>query len=295
MKVYRDYDQAALDRQYNVRASIPDHLEIFARWKHDSEQFRASVARRAMLNLPYGSDPAQTIDLFRATQTGAPIVVFIHGGYWQSLDKSDFSYIGAHYLEDGINFGAVNYRLAPRVSMDEIVADNRAALLSLQANAATYGCDPEAIYVTGSSAGGHLTAVMVLTAWEACGGRQDLVKGGCALSGLYDLEPIRLCYLNNTVGLDATAALRHSPLRHVPERAPPLILAVGGDESEEFHRQQREFQAAWTAKGLACQVVEQADGHHFDMCDRLGRRGEPVYEAVVAMVRDALSDQAMKP
>lgn len=285
MTIYRTFSQEQLDRQYNVRASIPDHLAIFERWKRDSAEFRR--ISHVETDLKYGDDPAQAIDLFMSDNRNAPIVVFIHGGYWQSLDKSDFSYIARPYLEDGLNFAAVNYRLAPSVTMDEIVSDNRRALLWLSRNANKFGGDPSQIYVTGSSAGGHLTATMVSTDWALFSAPKDLVKGGCAMSGLYDLEPIRLCYLNEKLGLDRESARRNSPLLQIPSSAPRLLLAVGGDESTEFHRQQAEYFDAWRAKGLACRVIEQRDGHHFDMCDRLGDRNQPLYQAVVSLVQSA--------
>ena len=290
MTVYRHLTQEQLDNEYNVRASIPDHLEIFDRWKRDSEAFRSDACFEA--DLKYGDDPAQSIDLFRTSCTNAPIVVFIHGGYWQSLDKSDFSYIARPYIEDGFNFAAVNYRLAPSVTMDDIVSDNRNALIWLSRNAGKFECDSNQIFVTGSSAGGHLTAKMISTDWERFSAPKNLVKGGCALSGLYDLEPIRLCYLNEKIRLDLDGARRNSPLFEIPSFAPTLLLSVGGDESDEFHRQQASFYDAWKAKGLSCRVIEQSDGHHFDMCDRLGDRGEPVYRAVVEMMRATIAARA---
>ncbi|MCM8735435.1 alpha/beta hydrolase [Azospirillum sp. A1-3] len=283
MNVYRNFTQEQLDMEYNVRAGIPDHLDIFNRWKSDSEEFRGSA--RLHENLQYGTDAAQSIDLFLSAEINAPIVVFIHGGYWQSLDKSDFSYIAKPYIEDGFNFAAVNYRLAPSVSMAEIVSDVQNAMLWLYRNARSYRCDPERIYVTGSSAGGHLTAMMMSTDWQSLLAPSDLVKGGCALSGLYDLEPIRLCYLNQKVGLDQQSAREYSPILRIPAVAPPLLIAVGGDESSEFHRQQALYVQAWREAGLFVQEIDQPDGHHFDMCDRLGDRREPLYQAVVGMIR----------
>lgn len=283
MNVYRDFTQEQLDMEYNVRASIPDHIDIFNRWKSDSEEFRSSAKFHG--NLQYGADAAQSIDLFLSAEANSPVVVFIHGGYWQSLDKSDFSYIAKPYIEDGFNFAAVNYRLAPSVSMAEIVSDVRNAMLWLYRNVRSYRCDPERIYVTGSSAGGHLTAMMLSTDWQSLSAPSNLVKGGCALSGLYDLEPIRLCYLNQKIRLDQQSAREYSPILRIPAAAPPLLIAVGGDESSEFHRQQALYVQAWREADLIVQEIQQPNGHHFDMCDRLGDRREPLYQTVVGMIR----------
>lgn len=282
LPVYRNFTQVELDTEYNVRAGIPDYQEIFDRWKSDSEAFRRMSHFEA--DLRYGPDHQQSIDLFRTSRSGAPIVVFIHGGYWQSLDKSDFSYIARPYLEDGMNFAAINYRLAPAVSMKEIIEDCRAALVWLHQNASRFNCDEKSIYVTGSSAGGHLTAMMLATDWRSYMAPPDLVKGGCALSGLYDLEPIRLCYLNGNVRLDESDVRLYSPVLAIPSSMPKLLLSVGGDESSEFHRQQHEYGQALRAAGIGCEVIEQIDGHHFDMCDRLGDRNELLYHAVKDMV-----------
>lgn len=290
MIIYGDLTQAQLDQEYNVRAGIPDYQNIFDRWKRDSAAFRTSDS--ILRDLKYGHGAAQGIDIFRTGERGAPLIVFIHGGYWQSLDKSDFSYIARPYVEDGLNFAAINYRLAPAASMAEIVADVRDALVWLYRNAESHGCDPENIFVTGSSAGGHLTAISLSTDWREFGVPLNMIKGGCALSGLYDLEPIRLTYLNEKVCLDAEAAYQFSPIHHVPTIAPPLLLAVGGDESAEFHRQQANYADAWRARGLSCEIIEQTDGHHFDMCDRLGDRRSPVYQAVVKMARASEASRA---
>lgn len=282
MPVYSNFTQVELDTEYNVRAAIPDYQEIFVRWKRDSEAFRKIA--RVEVDLPYGPNPLQAIDLFRTSEKGAPIIVFIHGGYWHSLDKSDFSYIARPYLEDGMNFAAINYRLAPSVSMKEIIDDCRSALVWIYKNASRFDCDEKRIYVTGSSAGGHLTAMMLSTDWRNEMAPPDLVKGGCALSGLYELEPIRLCYLNENIRLSEDVARLYSPTLTVPSSMPKLLLSVGGDESSEFHRQQNEYRQALRLSGLDCDVIEQSDGHHFDMCDRLGNRNEPLYQAVRKMV-----------
>lgn len=292
MKVYKDFSQSELDRQYNVRAGIPDTREIFRRWEADSRDVRQRFKSQLKEDIKYGADPAQGVDVFSAAAPGRPLVVFIHGGYWQSLDKSYFSYLADAYLLDEFNFAAVNYRLAPGATMDEIVEDCRKSISFLWRNADDLKFDKDRIFVTGSSAGGHLVAEMLSTDWSARALPSDLIKGGCALSGLYDLEPIRLCYLNEAIKLDAEMASRNSPINHVPQHAPPLLLAFGGDETEEFDRQQSDYARAWRAKGLQCRVVEQSDGHHFDMVDRLGDRKTSLYQAVKNLIEQrALADK----
>ncbi|VVE29742.1 alpha/beta hydrolase [Pandoraea fibrosis] len=283
MPVYRSFDQEALDRQYNVRAGIPDHLEIFARWARTGEAFRRANVYRA--DVAYGEDAKQTYDLFPAKGPGRPTLVFIHGGYWQSLDKSDFSSLAGLYQAHDINFVVVNYRLAPDVRMADIVEDNRQAVLHLYRNAAALEIDRDAIYVCGSSAGGHLTAALAGTDWVPYDAPPNLVKGACAISGLYDLEPIRLCYLNRAVQLDRDDVADFSPIHHLPRAPLPYILSVGGDESDEFHRLQAQFQTLLDDHGLDVQVVRQRDGHHFDAVDRVGEAGSALSTAILEMIR----------
>ncbi|WP_206955658.1 alpha/beta hydrolase [Trinickia acidisoli] len=282
MPVYRSFDQEALDQQYNVRAGIANHLDIFARWTKTSAEFRREHA--VTENVRYGADEKQTFDLFPVKDKGRPVLVFIHGGYWQSLDKSDFSTVALPYLEANINVVVVNYRLAPSVRMGDIVLDNTNAVAHLYRNADALGVDRDAIFVSGSSAGGHLTAMLAGTDWTRHDLPDNVVKGACAISGLYDLEPIRLCYLNNAVKLDVREVNDFSPKFHLPSTVLPFILTVGGDESDEFHRLQAEYQTLLNNRGFDVRIVRQQDGHHFDAVDRLGEVGGALSQAVIDMI-----------
>lgn len=282
MSVYRNFDQVELDNQYNVRAGIPDYLDVFARWASDSEAFRK--VNRIVENVPYGSHDLQATDFFPAKSVGRPLLVFIHGGYWQSLDKSYFSYLAEPYINRDINVAIVNYRLAPEANMNEIVMDNRNAIISLYRKASELGFDSSRIYVSGHSAGGHLTATMVNTDWTAWGLPVDLIKGGCAISGLYDLEPIRLCYLNKAIGLTPKQVLENSPFLNLPKGKTPIILTVGGDESDEYHRLQSEYEHALKALNINVEIVVQKNGHHFDAVDRLGDSSEELCQAMLRMI-----------
>ncbi|ODV40500.1 esterase [Cupriavidus sp. UYMMa02A] len=282
MSVYRNFNQEELDQQYNVRAGIPGFQDIFRAWEKTSAEYRRANPVRE--NLAYGPNIKQALDFFPAGVKDRPLLVFIHGGYWQSLDKSDFSYIAAPYLRHDINVAVVNYRLAPDVGMGEIVGDNRDAVAWLYRNAGELGFDANRIFVSGHSAGGHLTATLAGTDWETLGVPADIVKGGCAISGLYDLEPIRLCYLNKVVGLTEADVANYSPIHHLPMVKLPMILTVGGDESPEYHRLQREYQALLTECGFDVQVVAQKRGHHFDAVDLLGDADGPLAASVLRMI-----------
>jgi len=284
MALYRNYDKAGLDAQYFLRARVPEHPEYFRRWKEESEAVRKS--RPCRLDVRYD---VEAIDVFPAAKTPAPCLLFIHGGYWQALDKSDFSYIVPAFQDAGVAVAVVNYPLAPQVNVDDIVPENRAAVAWLHRNARDYGIDPARIHVSGHSAGGHLTAMVLETDWATFGLDHNPVRGACAISGLFDLEPIRLCYLNDVLGLDAAEAERNSPLHHLPKRSGPLILSVGSVETDEFLRQQAEFAAAWRKAGLPLEVADQPGDHHFSVVDRLAQPKSLLHQAVMRQISSSAS------
>lgn len=284
MSLYRSYDRAGLDAQYFLRGVIPDFQTYFDRYRASSEQAKHEL--RCHLDIAYGNKPTETLDIFPCADHGRPVHVFIHGGYWQSMDKADFDFVAFGFQPANIVTVVVNYALAPSVTMDEIVRQNRAALAWIWRNAPRFGGDPNQIYVSGHSAGGHLTSLMCITDWPkfSPGLPADLVKGGLSISGLYDLEPIRLCYLNDKLKLDTVSAWRNSPIHHLPQHAPQLLFAVGANETDEFLRQQADFAAVWTAKGLPGTVIEAPGLHHFDIVEALARPGTNLNQAALRLL-----------
>jgi arylformamidase len=267
--IYLDYDQKGLDEQYNNRARFPNFTEHFKSWGEWSTATRATLP--SALDLAFGPTEIEKIDIFPAEKTGAPIYVFIHGGYWYSLDKSDYSYVAEGMRPHGIATMVNNFGLAPAHDMDEIVRQNRAALAYLWRNASKHGGDPNRIYVAGHSAGGHLAAMLLATDWPAFGAGlpRDLVKGACAIGGIFDLEPIRLSFLNAKLHLTEGQVQRHSPLRQAyPVRA-PLSLVVAADESDEFHRQSQEMERFWNKSVSKAELVVPQRLDHFDVVNQL--------------------------
>ena len=279
--VFRDYDQAALDAQLNLRARWPEHPQFFERWAADSAAVRS--ARGGELDLSYGSGPEETLDLFPASGEGpAPLLAFIHGGYWQALDKSDYSYLAPPFADRGIAFASLNYSLAPAAAIGTMIDQIRRALVWLHRNAGSYGVDPARIVVAGHSAGGHLAAMALSTDWPAfeAGLPAGLLAGGCSISGVYDLEPVRLSYHNAVLKIAAERAAGWSPLRVLPAAAPQMIVAVGAEETAEFRRQHAEYATAWQHRGLPLLDVALPDRHHFSAVDALGEADHPLCVAV---------------
>lgn len=283
-ELFLGYDRAGLDAQYNLRAAVKDAIEHLGEGARRSGVFRAKAA--VQLDVPYGPAHGERVNLYAARKAGAPVLVFVHGGYWQRLDKNDFDYVAEPFVAAGAAVVNVNYTLAPRATMDEIVRQVRAAVAWTWREARSFNGDPARIHVAGHSAGGHLAAMAALTAWDgfAPGLPADAVKSAVAISGLYDLEPVRHTYLNDALKLDAAAARRNSPMLFVRRGAAPLSLAVGAGETAEFVRQQRDFAAAMAAAGAPPETAEIPDRHHFDVIHDLAEPASKLH----AMVRARL-------
>jgi len=258
------FDPAWLDLQYNNRARIPEHAAIFERWQ------RASVAARdglaCELDVRYGDGPAESLDVFPAAEPNAPVLVFIHGGYWRALDKSDLSFVAPTFVQGGSMVVVPNYALCPAVSVETIVLQTVQALAWTWRNAARYGGDPQRIVVAGHSAGGHLAAMLLSCLWRSVASDLpgQVVQAALSISGVFDLEP--LChapFLKDDLRLTPASARRLSPV-HFPPPQGRLYALVGANESEEFLRQNTLIQQAWGDEAVpVCESVPNT--HHLDV------------------------------
>ena len=275
-----DPDRAALDRNYNLRAAVPEFQTWFDRYEATSAAFRARWPGR--LDLAYGDGPRQAIDLFLpAAAARPPLLAFIHGGYWQGRDRKDFSYVAGPLVGVGAAVALLGYDLAPTVTMDAIVGQVRDGLAWLQRNGAAQGFDPDRIFLAGHSAGGHLAAMALATDWQgAFGLPADLIKGVTAISGVFDLEPIRRCYLNDVLHMDTAEALRNSPLHLPPGRPCPVVVTVGELETAAFHEQSRAYAAKLRGDGWPSELVTQPGLDHFAIVMTLAEPGARVVQAI---------------
>ena len=267
--VYRQYNQTELDAQYNNRARWPDFQRHFDNWAKWSLNSRMQLPCK--LDIRFGNSPIEMLDIFPAPEAGAPIYLFIHGGYWYSLDKSDYSYVAEGMRPHGITTVVNNFGLAPTYSMDVIVEHNRAVLSWLWKNAGSFGADRERIYICGHSAGGHLALMLLATDWPEYDAAlpSNLVKGVCAIGGIFDLEPIRLCFVNKRVQLTAQQEREYSPvLCHYPSRA-PLSLIVAVDESAEYQRQSEIMRDRWKSLGWPVELLVPPGLDHFSVVNDL--------------------------
>lgn len=256
--VYHGLDQAALDAGYNNSAAVMNSADLSAQFDRLSEDMRKLP--KARIGLRYGPAARNLIDYFPAARPG-PLLVFIHGGYWQMRAKETFSFLARGLLEHGHHVAMVGYTLAPQASLAEIVDEVRASITWLAAHASDYGGDPRRMLVSGWSAGAHLAALCM---------DLDCVIGGLAISGIYDLEPIRLSYLNDKLGLKVEDVAALSPLLK-PASPKPMIISYGGAELPELKRQSRNFHAARAAAGMPGALLPLPGLNHFTILPELAR------------------------
>ena len=260
---------AWLDSMYNNRALVPDYASYFERWVQASKKARAD--QQCVLDLAYGESPGEKLDVFPAHHPDAPVLVFIHGGYWRSLDKSDHSFIAPAFTTQGACVVIANYDLCPAVTIPDITLQMVRALAWVCRNIAQYGGDAKRITVVGHSAGGHLAAMLLACDWPRFSADlpQHVVRKALSISGIFDLLPLcRTPFLKDSLQLTAADALRASPAL-LPRPASGVLHAVaGGDESAEFLRQSPLIQKAWGKKTVP--VAKALPGlNHFSVLDAL--------------------------
>lgn len=272
-RVYGGYTRAELDAQYDT--ALPaggDVQRYFDRFTAASESARSLCPFET---LRYGAGDRETVDIFPAGRAGAPLFVWLHGGYWRRMSKESFSFVAPPVVAAGGAVAVVNYPLAPAATLAEIVAAVRRAYAFVIGSTRASGANDPRIVVGGHSVGAQLAAMTAAVA---------AVHGFLALSGLYELEPLLHTQINETIAMDADVARRYGPI-HVPPLQPaPLVLACGEREQPEFHRQQRDYAAAWRAWGGTARELA-APGHdHFSIVLELADAGSPLSAALLEML-----------
>jgi arylformamidase len=266
--------------EYNNRARIANADEILGRIARGAAAYRTqALARRPDdLNLRYGTTPRQIIDLFRADAgADAPLAVFIHGGFWRSLDPTHFSEAAKGLNERGIDVALAGYDLCPQVTIGTIVEEMRAACLFLWKRFA------KRLLVFGHSAGGHLAAALFATDWQKLGAPADLVPVATGISGVYELAPLIHTPMNEDFRLDESEAIRQSPLYWTPPAGRPFDVIVGATESNEFLRQSRALADAWAKAGVLTRYEAPAGENHFTVIEPLADPKSAMVERLVAL------------
>ena len=281
--LWRGYDEEALNRQLNLRVLTPEHPQIFKRWEADSRAVRRRLQHR--FDVEYGDTPGEKLDFFPTRNRQAPLLVFIHGGYWQGLDKTHYSYFAPAFIEQGVAFASMNYSLAPQARIGTMVEQVRDGLVWLHERAGVLGFDRDRVVVAGHSAGGHLATMAAATDWSAQDLPENLLTGCCSLSGVYQLEPIRHSYHQPILQLTEEEVADLSPQTKRPPQSLPTLLAVGALEPDEFREQQGELAEAWGLHNPV-KALEVPQRHHFNVVDALIEDGQPLRQALLALLRD---------
>ena len=281
--VFLDYDQETLDAQYNQRSLVPDADDYIAVDIAESARVRETLDCR--IDVAYGPSADETLDVFPAAAPGSPVAVYMHGGAWTRSDKANESFMAEAFVEAGAAFVAVNFGLCPKVTLDEMIRQARAAVAWSHANAAGFNADPDRLFIAGHSSGGHVGGMMVVTDWPAEHGLpRGLVKGALLCSGMYDLAAVRLSARNEYLHLDEAAEDRNSSIRRIPADGCPLVIGYGGNEQKEFRRQSREFAAAWRDAGLPVEEFDMPGVNHFELRRHFNDPDGPILKAMLTLM-----------
>lgn len=278
-------DPSWLDAQYNNRARVAGAVDILARWATASDAARQGSPGK-VLDVRYGAGANETLDIFPAATPGAPVLFFIHGGYWRALDKSDHSFVAPAFVARGVTVVVPNYALCPAVTIEDIVMQMVRALAWTWRHIAEHGGDPARLAVVGHSAGAHLAAMLLSCRWRQVGADLPALPfgGALAISGLYDLEPVRLTpFLKDDLRITPSQVVRASPAFFPRPKAGKLYAVAGGDESDEFLRHNQLIRDQWGPTAVpVCETVSGAD--HFTVLETLVAPDSRLHELALRLL-----------
>ncbi|MGC6391586.1 MAG: alpha/beta hydrolase [Alphaproteobacteria bacterium] len=263
--MYKNYSQDELDAQYNNRQRVPEHEVIMGELFQKGKDF--SFARAPHLDLPFGKHEDELLDIYLPAEnnTNAPVMVYIHGGFWTSRHKDDFRFLAASWTQKGYVVVVVNYSLIPQITLAGIVDQCVRSLIWVRENILDFGGDPDKIRLVGHSAGGHLAAMLL------CEPRlgDNAVEAALLISGLYDLKPIKLSYMNEILQLNEEDLSKRSPEYLVPKSVKKLMIVVGGAESDEFIDQSQSLAKTWDVLSKGWKYLVLKDLNHFTILESL--------------------------
>ncbi|MAF48249.1 MAG: alpha/beta hydrolase [Rhodospirillales bacterium] len=281
---WRREDDETIEHHFNPRLTVSNAMELLTELPERAARARPGL--NGTYDVRYGPAPKETFDIFAATDdTGGstpPAQIFIHGGYWRMMDKSDHSHLASDVTAGGVTHISLNYDLCPEVTLDTIVEQIRRAVIYIYSNAGALGIDGDRLYISGHSAGGHLTAMMMRQDWPAAGLPKDIFKGALPISGIFEPEAIMHTSINDDVRLDLEMAQRNGLLDEPPTVPAPVLAIVGDDEPEGFHEQSAAYVAHCRSAGLKAGMVSIAGANHFTVLDRIFQKDGELFGPMMA-------------
>ena len=284
--VFMDYDQVELDASYDQVRYEPMIARVSQRLASTSEAVRARIG--APQRVAYGPSEIEKLDIYRAKAANAPVFVFVHGGLWQQGLAKDYGFPAEMFVAAGAHYVALDFNSVIETGGDlgVMAAQVRRAIAWVCKNAASFGGDPDRVYIGGHSSGGHLCGVALVTDWQKEFGLPDnAIKGGLCMSGMYEMAPVRLSWRRNYVKFTDAMADAMSAQRHIDKLRTPIVVTYGSFETPDFQRQSRDFAAAVKAAGKPVQLIEAANYAHLEMCESLGNPYGPNGRAALAMMK----------
>lgn len=276
---YKGFRPDELEYQYNPRVSVPEYPQLAAARSAQARKVRDSA--KSWLDVPYGNSPREILDIYAADRGGGPVLVYIHGGYWRSGSKEDNCNFVPLFAGRGATVVLVEYDLCPQVTVSEIVRQVRSAVAWTFRNIERYGAQPAQLYISGHSAGGHLTAMVLAHDWEKEGLPEDCLKGAVATSGVYDLEMVTRTSVQEQVRLTPQLIKDNSPFVHPPRPVCPVIVAVGGNEPRGWQQMSEDFFRLCQDRGVPCEYLVVPGANHYTMSEHLADGNSPLSRAML--------------
>ncbi len=288
--IYRHFrTREAIDAQYDTSRQMPaDDLDAVMRSRRPmSEEARRTLPHH--LDIRYGSAPEQMLDVFPANRPDAPAVIFIHGGYWSTPEivKDIYSWVALGFQEQGYATFVIDYGVCPDYRIGQLLTQCEEAIAWVYANAHRFGASRDKIYVSGHSAGGHLSAMLTLTNWpDRYTLPADVIKGICPISGLFDLEPFPHTWLQQKLCLTPEEVKDNSPTVQLRVPAAPMLIIWGAGESEEFHRQSEKLHARCVALGISSHLLPIEGTYHSTVINGLADPRSEISKAIAEHVEE---------
>ena len=270
---WHQMDQQTLDDSYNNTKAVPESPAMFNAWIERSKAFRA--AHSQYLDISYGTLEREKIDYYSAGPN-TPVVIFIHGGFWQARSKNDFAFLAENYLKEGISVAMVGYPLAPQANMDQIVASSEKAVKFISQHLSEWGGNPKNVVLSGWSSGGHLSVTSI---------NGMKVKAVVPISGIFELEPLTGSFLNKNLQMDVAIAKRNSPMLNLPTGKTPIYLFVGGIELSEMRRQSYDFADKLKASKYPVVFVDIPGKDHYTMLEQFEFPEGAIHSRIVTVIK----------